>query len=74
MHYRNGREAKNGDKVVLFDTYSGIRSGILYDAKAGNDTCNGRLAIISGNDPCPNMADCLHAEDVQAFADQCKKK
>ena len=34
MHYRNGREAKNGDKVVLFSGYSNPVVGILYDASA----------------------------------------
>lgn len=65
MHYKNGREAKNGDKVVLVSPYSGIATaGILYDAVAGNDYCNGRIAITGQNDPCPNLKECLHAEDV----------
>ena len=65
MHYRNGREAKNGDKVVLVG-YNGPVVGILYDAKAGNDFCNGKLAPISSNDPCPNLKECLHVDDVLA--------
>ena len=64
MHYKNGREAKNGDKVILFPTYGNPVIGILYDAVAGNDSCNGRLAPISGSDSCPNLAECLHLEDV----------
>ena len=69
MHYRNGREAKNGDKVVLFpqDPKPGAPMpvvGILYDATAGNDFCNGRLALTSPSDPCPNLKECLHLEDV----------
>ena len=68
MHYKNGREAKNGDKVVLLPAYAyGVPAiGILYDAVAGNDTCNGRLAPISNSDPCPNLAECLHLDDVRA--------
>ncbi len=67
MHYRNGREAKNGDKIVLVDLYSkNIVTGILYDAVPGNDHCNGRLAPISSNDACPNLTDCLHLDDVKA--------
>jgi hypothetical protein len=69
MHYRNGREAKNGDKVVLIGEYDGVvyhaAIGILYDAVAGNDTCNGRIAIISPNDPCPDLSKCLHLDDVR---------
>lgn len=66
MHYKNGREAKNGDKVVLIPTWGSTSAvvGILYDAVAGNDTCNGKLAITAPNDPCPNLAECLHLDDV----------
>lgn len=64
MHYKNGREAKNGDKVVQVNGYGAPKIGILYDAVAGNDTCNGRLAQMSQNDPCPNLAECLHIDDV----------
>jgi hypothetical protein len=41
MHYKNGREAKPGDKVVNLTT---SESGILYDLNAQSDTCNGRVA------------------------------
>lgn len=71
MHYKNGREAKNGDKAVLIPSWGNPVIGILYDAQAGNDTCNGKLAPISNNDPCPNLAECLHIDDV--FTDELKK-
>jgi hypothetical protein len=64
MHYKNGREAKNGDKVVLIPSYGTPVVGILYDAVAGNDYCNGHLALIRTNDPCPNLKECLHLDDV----------
>jgi hypothetical protein len=75
MHYKNGREAKNGDKVVLIPEYpkdangksmSAPLSGILYDAVAGNDFCNGRIALITSNDPCPNLKECVHLDDFLA--------
>jgi hypothetical protein len=68
MHYKNGREAKNGDKVVMAQTFVGSTpvAGILYDAVAGNDTCNGRIAITTQNDPYANLKECLHVEDVAA--------
>ncbi len=75
MHYKNGREAKNGDKVVMFLDYPKDANGkslgspvvgILYDATAGNDYCNGKLAVTAPNDPCPNLKDCLHLDDVMA--------
>lgn len=35
-----------------------------YDATAGNDFCNGRIAPTSPADPWPNLKECLHLEDV----------
>ena len=66
MHYKNGREAQNGDKVVVFPTYGAPYSGILYNATAGNNYCNGQVAITAPNDPCPNLRECLHVDDVKA--------
>lgn len=69
MHYKNGREAKNGDKVLFLNEYQ-ASIGVLYDAQAGNDFCNGNLAPISAI-CCPNLKDCLHLDDVKAMlADQ----
>lgn len=64
MHYKDGREAKNGDKVMLIPSYGSPVVGILYDATAGNDFCNGRLALTSPSDPSPNLKECLHLEDA----------
>ena len=64
MHYKNGREARNGDKVVLIPSWGNPIVGILYDAQAGNDYCNGKIAPIAPNDPCPNLKEVLHLDDV----------
>lgn len=64
MHYKNGREAKNGDKVIVTPSYGPPYAGVLYNAVAGNDNCNGNVAITTPSDPCPNLAECLHADDV----------
>jgi hypothetical protein len=67
MHYKNGREAKNGDKVVYIPEYGGTPiAGILYDAVAGNDYCNGRIAVTSANDAYPNLKEVLRADDIEA--------
>lgn len=66
MHYKNGREANNGDKIVLIPSYGSPMIGILYDATAGNDACNGKLARIAASDSCPNLQECLHLDDVMA--------
>lgn len=65
MHYKNGREAKNGDKVMIVDGYKTGTTGILYDATAGNDFCNGKLASMSPGDLCPNLKECLHLDDAK---------
>ncbi len=68
MHYRNGREAKNGDKVFQIGEGGKIvGGGILHDATPGNDYCNGVVAStmhtgVTG--AC--LVDCLHADDVAA--------
>lgn len=67
MHYANGRLAKNGDKVVLFPSYGPPVVGILYDAVAGNNDCNGNIAVIRPGDACPDLKDCLHFDDVKSL-------
>lgn len=64
MHYKNGREAHNGDKVVLIPSYGPPIIGVLYDAVAGNDYCNGKIAQLHQNDACPNLKEVLHLDDV----------
>jgi hypothetical protein len=47
MHYRNGREAKNGDKILQIGFDGQINAlGILHSATPGNDHCNGVIAPI----------------------------
>jgi hypothetical protein len=69
MHYRNGREAKNGDKVIQLDIDGGKINavGVLYDATPGNDYCNGRIAPIQMPAAGACMCDCLHMDDVAAM-------
>lgn len=63
MHYKNGREAKVGDKVV---NLSGGLIGILHSVTAQSSTCNGRLAITSQNDPYVTIGECLLLDDIAA--------
>lgn len=65
MHYRNGREAKNGDKIVSVGYGGVLRTGVLADAVAGNDYCNGLLVPLTGGMPeMACLADCFHLDDV----------
>jgi hypothetical protein len=75
MHYRNGREAKNGDRVVSFGNGGGskvVAVGILQNAVPGNDHCNGEILVRKewGDTALifpACMCDCLHADDVEAI-------
>lgn len=65
MHYMNGREAHNGDKIVHIRPYDRCpTAGVLYNATPGNDYCNGLLAPFGGGSHiCPNLKECIHLED-----------
>ena len=70
MHYRNGREAKNGDKIVKLGGYGTSAQitafGVLHDATPGNDFCNGNIAPVL-NDLGACLCDCLHIDDLAAI-------
>jgi hypothetical protein len=66
MHYKNGREAKNGDPVLRFSAGEPLAySGILISIAEGTDSCNGRL-VIPGieNIFCVTIKECLHIDDI----------
>lgn len=75
MHYRNGREAKNGDRVVQIESQSGkvTAVGTLQNATPGNDYCNGLIIVDGGNQygtaivigAC--LCDCLHVDDLDSI-------
>jgi len=65
MHYRNGREAKNGDKIVQMDHEGKIVSlGVLHSAISGNNYCNGSIAPIQNVITGAYLCDCLHIDDL----------
>jgi hypothetical protein len=68
MHYRNGRIAANGDKIVQIGGYGDgaqiVAVGVLYDAMPGNDHCNGSIAPIQGPVTAACLCDCLHLDDL----------
>jgi hypothetical protein len=67
MHYRNGREAKNGDKLVKLEGGKIVAFGVLHSAVPGNDYCNGNIAVIQPPNDYACMVDCLHVDDVEAI-------
>lgn len=73
MHYRNGREAHNGDKVIKIGTdYSNGEAtinafGVLHSAVPGNDYCNGNIAPLQASNEGACLVDMLHVDDVVAM-------
>jgi len=77
MHYKNGREANNGDHVVFPNEYgAGVFVGTLYAITRERETCNGMLAyVVPGNVNIHNVniqwvtiCNGFHAEDALAAA------
>jgi hypothetical protein len=64
MHYRNGRSAKNGDRVVKLEGGKVVSFGVLHSAVEGNDYCNGNIAVVQPANDYACMVDCLHVDDV----------
>lgn len=69
MHYRNGREAKEGDQIVGKDTNGKAVGGVLVNVNAQSTTCNGNVIPpnILWNLPLVTLSECLHVDD--AFKD-----
>lgn len=68
MHYRDGREAKNGDTIVQIGNDGKITAvGVLHSATPGNYYCNGSIAPIQNANTCACMCDCLHIDSVAAL-------
>ena len=64
MHYRNGREAVNGDKIVRINGGKDEAFGVLHSSTPGNDYCNGNIAVIQSPNEYACMCDCLHVDDL----------
>lgn len=65
MHYRNGREAKNGDKIIRINHEGKVEAvGVLHGAIPGNDYCNGAIAPIQNGVESACLVDCIHLDDL----------
>lgn len=67
MHYRNGREAQNGDKIVQLEGGKVVAFGVLHSGVPGNDYCNGTIAVVQSPTQYACLVDCLHVDDVAEF-------
>ena len=68
MHYKNGREAREGDPVVYYDNYrQRTITGIAHSFMASTETCNCQVStIIPGAviTECKTVGEIYHAEDT----------
>lgn len=69
MHYKNGREAKEGDSVIgkAWVGKQRVVAGTIHSLNAGSQTCNGQVAVsIPGGvvQVCVTVGDFVHAEDA----------
>ncbi len=64
MHYRNGREAKNGDTIVKLYNGTIVAFGVLYSAVPDSDYCNGNIAVIQSSKEIACLVDCLLIDDI----------
>jgi hypothetical protein len=68
MHYKNGREAKAGDKVISINN-GNVVTGIIHSLQANGGTCNARVAVTTQSDPYVTMSECMHVDDVVKATD-----
>lgn len=70
MHYKNGREAKNGDHVVTKHYTGNIVGGVIYDLEPNGGQCNCKLTVqIPGGVHSyiyQDVGQMFHAEDAYA--------
>ena len=68
MHYKNGREAKEGDAAILVDTYNKkVYVGKIHSLQPACTTCNCQLAVVipgGVNQMCATLGEMYHAEDA----------
>ena len=66
MHYKNNREAKEGDPVIIKE-YNNVYAGKLHSLNPGTNSCNAQIAypIMGGfGNICVTVRNCYHAEDA----------
>jgi hypothetical protein len=66
MHYKNGREAKEGDSVVGKNWCGTAVCGTLSDLNKSTDSCNGQLNRALGPQLYVTVGELYHVEDALA--------
>lgn len=61
MHYKNGREAKEGDRVVTCN----LTIGTLHIVNERAENYNGRVSVSDSYAPYVTISECLHIDDTE---------
>lgn len=66
MHYKNGREARNGDTVIGKPQYAAsLLVGLIQDINPGATSCNCQVIRPGGLiQSCVTVGEIYHAEDA----------
>jgi hypothetical protein len=68
MHYKNGKPASEGDKVVFRDYTNKVTVGTVFNLRPGVTTCNCDVAVIAPGTvqllTCQTVGTMYHAEDA----------
>ncbi len=70
MHYRNGRVATNGDKIIQLEGGKVTAFGTLQGAQPGNDYCNGVIQLVQSPNQYACLCDCVHVDDLAELLTQ----
>jgi hypothetical protein len=67
MHYKNGREAKNGDHVITKGYGGQVVSGVIFNLIATTSACNCNVAVVKPGGTydltCQDVGEMFYAED-----------
>lgn len=68
MHYKNQREAREGDPVICKDRNNKITVGVVFNFRAADSTCSCDVTVIvpgwSQILTCRDVGEMYHAEDA----------
>jgi len=68
MHYKNGRQANEGDPVLLKDYTGKVITGTMHSLNPGSESCNASVAVVVPGGvnqfTCVTVGQCFYAEDA----------
>jgi hypothetical protein len=71
MHYKNGREAKDGDQVIGKGWTGDVITGRIIDLNPGATSCNCTVVSVLGEPiRCQTVGELYHAADALRAVEQ----